>query len=306
MSVNRQPQGIPTGGQFAAARHGEPAIGLRGSLHVDRDAANNFADQVESIQQEGLKGALSAYGNRLRFTANDGRTFDIHQDGHTDEDGNSGWAIDNHDCADGDDPAYGLRYESRTANLGEDLAEALNDAAAIEAFTLNAGSPRYDFRSFYAIDGERATSSACFLDIEDGLDLDILFNHDTGQLKVEKNGVELTGEDADEAVRDLVESVDIDAPEGRPTGQLAWHMERSFRIAAAREDSPEWMHQHRVAGLEWDDRHEGRGSGGAARPATAVAGYVGQGYADIRPCTDGPWCAAPRGKHVAECTMEMS
>lgn len=139
MSVNRQPPGIPTGGQFAAARHGEPAIGLRGNLHLDRDAANNFADQVESIQQEGLKGALSAHGGRLRFTANDGRTFDIHQDGHTDGDGNPGWAIDNHDSTDADDPAYGLRYESRTENLGEDLARALNDAAAIEAFTLNAG-----------------------------------------------------------------------------------------------------------------------------------------------------------------------
>jgi hypothetical protein len=304
MSVTRQPQGIPTGGQFAAARHSEPAIGLRGNLHVDRDAANNFADQVESIQQEGLKGALSAHGDRLRFTANDGRTFDIHQDGHTDEDGNPGWAIDNHDSTDADDPAHGLRYESRTENLGEDLAGALNDAAAIEAFTLNAGSERYDFRSLDVFDGENANSSVCFVDRETHDDLDVYYDVDTQKLSVFYDDSEVTGKDVDEVLQDLVDASNLDCPDGTPSQKMAWHMERSFRIAAAREGSPAWMHRHRVAGLEWDDRHDGRGSGGSDRPATAADG-VGQGFAAERSCTDGPWCAAPRDKHVADCAMAV-
>ncbi|ACL41952.1 hypothetical protein Achl_4001 (plasmid) [Pseudarthrobacter chlorophenolicus A6] len=258
MSTNRQPQGIPTGGQFAAARHGEPAVGLRGDLHVDKEAATYFADQVESIQQEGLEGALSAHGGKLTFTSNDGRTFHIHQDGHTDEDGNPGWAIDNHDVADPGDPVYGIRYESRTENLGEDLAAALADADAIEAFTLNAGSEQYDFRSYDVIDGESATSSACFMDATDGFDLTIDFDHDTGVLRVDRNGETLTGAESDDALRDLVQSVDIDAPDGSPTGQMAWHMERSFRIAAAKHDSPAWMHPYRTAGLTWEDRNDGR------------------------------------------------
>ncbi|HEX9086517.1 MAG TPA: hypothetical protein VF867_03225 [Arthrobacter sp.] len=247
--------GQPIGGQFARTRHGYPAVGLRGELHVDKEAATYFADQVDSIQAEGLKGSLSGRGDVLRFTSTDGRSFDIHQDGHTDEDGSLGWAIDNHDCADGDDPAYGLRYESRTDNLGEDLANALAEADAIEAFTMNAGSERYDFRSYDIIDGEHATSAACFADIEEsGTDLDVEFDHDAGTLKVSRNGEELTGPDADEALRDLVESVDIDAPDGSPSGQMAWHMERSFRIAAAKGDSPEWTHKYRTAGLTWEDR----------------------------------------------------
>ena len=37
---------------------------------------------------------------------------------------------------------------------------------------------------------------------------------------------------------------------------MAWHMERSFRIAAAKLDSPAWMRPYRVAGLGWEDRTE--------------------------------------------------
>ncbi|MET4144181.1 hypothetical protein [Arthrobacter sp. UYCo732] len=259
MNETRQPRGIPAGGQFAPSTHREAAVGLRGDLHVDKEAATYFTDHVESIQQEGLKGAVSAHDGKMTFTSNDGRAFHIHQDGHLDEAGNPGWAIDNHDTADADDPVYGLRYESRTENLGEDLAGALADADAIEAFTLNAGSERYDFRSYDIIDGEHATSAACFADIEEsGEDLNIDFDHDTGSLRVDRNGETLTGDESDDALRDLVKSVDIDAPDGSPTGQMAWHMERSFRIAAAKHDSPAWMHPYRTAGLTWEDRNDGR------------------------------------------------
>lgn len=259
MNDARQPRGIPTGGQFASTTHGHPAVGLRGGLHVDKEAATYFADQVDSIQSEELKGALSAHDGKLKFTSNDGRAFEIHQDGHTDEDGTPGWAIDNHDCEDPSAATYGLRYESRTDNLGEDLANALTDADAIDAFTLNAGSQRYDFRSYDLIDGEHAISSACFADIdESGTDLDIDFDHDTGTLKVSRNGEELTGADADDAARNLVNSVDDDGPDGSLTGKLAWHMERSFRIAAAKDDSPAWTHKYRTDGLSWEDRNEYR------------------------------------------------
>ncbi|WP_230854571.1 hypothetical protein [Arthrobacter terrae] len=254
----RQPKGIPAGGQFAHTPHGHPAVGLRGDLHVDKEAATYFVDQVESIQHEGLKGALSAYDGKLKFTSNDGRAFEIHQDGHTDEDGNPAWAIDNHDCEDPSAATYGLRYESTTENLGEDLASAVADADAIDAFTLNAGSSRYDFRSYDIMDGEQAMSGACFGDIDEAVDLDVMFNHDTGTLSIERNGEPLTGADADEAVRDLVDSVDDEGPEGSPTGRLAWHMERSFRIAAAKDDSPAWTHKYRTAGLTWEDRNDYR------------------------------------------------
>lgn len=256
MPAVHKPAGQPDGGQFARTVHGYPPVGLRGELHVDKEAATYFPDQVDSIQAEGLKGSLSGRGDRLRFTSADGRSFDIRQDGHLDTDGSPGWAIENHDCADVDDAFYGLRYESRTDNLGEDLANALAEADAIEAFTLNAGSMRYDFRSYDVFDGENATSAACFGDIEEpGEDLDVEFNHDTGNLRVSRNGDTLTGPDADEALRDLVESVDLDAPDGSPSGQMAWHMERSFRIAAAKHDAPAWMHPYRMDGLTWEDRN---------------------------------------------------
>lgn len=258
MNSNRQPKGVPVGGQFATCLRAEPGAGLHNGLHVDKEAANNFADQVEAIQQEGLQGALSGHDDKLTFTSNDGVTLDIHQDGHTDEDGNPGWSIDNHECADADDPAYGIRVESRTANLGEDLAHALAQADANHAFTLNAGSERYDFRDYSVHDGESATAGACFMDMVNGEDLNVTFNHDTGTMQVDRNGEELTGEAANDALRDLVDSVDLDSPDGSASEQMAWHMERSFRIAAAKPDSPAWMHPYRVSGLSWEDRHEGR------------------------------------------------
>jgi hypothetical protein len=258
MNEARQPRGIPAGGQFAHTAHGHPPVGLRGGLHVDKEAATYFADQVDAIQHEGLQGALSAHDGKLKFTSNDGRAFEIHQDGHADEDGNPGWAIDNHDCEDPSEPVYGLRYESQTDFLGEDLAKALAEADAIDAFTLNAGSERFDFRSYDLINGEQAMSSATFQDAEDGTDLDIMFNIDTRTLRLSSNGQALTGPDAEEAARDLVDSVDDDGPDGSPTGKLAWHMERSFRIAAAKHDSPEWTHKYRTDGLSWEDRNEYR------------------------------------------------
>ena len=42
-------------------------------------------------------------------------------------------------------------------------------------------------------------------------------------------------------------------------------------------------------------------AGGGARPAAAPVAPAA--YAGERPCTNGPWCAAPRGKHVDGCEM---
>jgi hypothetical protein len=66
--VAHKPAGQPDGGQFARTVHGYPPVGLRGDLHVDKAAATYFADQVDSIQAEGLKGALSATEDKLTFT----------------------------------------------------------------------------------------------------------------------------------------------------------------------------------------------------------------------------------------------
>jgi hypothetical protein len=35
-------------------------------------------------------------------------------------------------------------------------------------------------------------------------------------------------------------------------------MERSFRIAAAKDDSPAWTHKYRTDGLSWEDRNDYR------------------------------------------------
>jgi hypothetical protein len=51
---------------------------------------------------------------------------------------------------------------------------------------------------------------------------------------VDRNGEPLTGPESDEALRDLVESVDIDAPEGSPTGQMAWHYAMEIKADRAK------------------------------------------------------------------------
>lgn len=258
MPAIHKPAGQPDGGQFARTAHGDPPIGLRGDLHVDKEAATCFSDQVDSIQLEGLKGSLSGRGDVLRFTSTDGRSFDIHQDGHLDEDGTPGWAIDNHDCADADDPAYGLRTESRTDNLGEDLAGLIFESQTIEAFTLNEGSDAYEFRavSVGVNDDAGAVLNADFVDAEFGDDLSVYFDVDQRKLTVYYDGSEVvTEKERDEVLQDLTECSDLDAPEGSPSGRMAWHMERSIRVLAAKDDAPEWIHHYRTAGLTWEDRN---------------------------------------------------
>lgn len=257
MSPQHEAAGQPIGGQFARTRHGYPAVGLRGELHVDKEAATHFADQVDSIQEEQLKGALSGHGDRLTYTSNDGRTFDIHQDGHLDTDGTPGWAIDNHDCADADDPAYGLRTESRTDNFGEDLAGLIFESQTIDAFSMNRGSDDYEFRavSVGGNDDAGAVLNADFIDAETNDDLSVSYDVEAKKLTVYYDGSELTTDkDRDEVLKDLTDCSDMDAPEGSPSGRMAWHMERTIRTLAAKEDSPEWIHHYRTAGLTWEDR----------------------------------------------------
>jgi hypothetical protein len=255
MAALHKPAGRPDGGQFARTAHGYPPVGLRGDLHVDKEAATYFADQVDSIQAEGLKGSLSGRGNILRFTSTDGRSFDIHQDGHLDEDGTPGWAIDNHDCA--DDAFYGLRSESRSDNLGEDLAGLIFESQTIEAFTLNGGSDDYEFLAVSLSENEHgAVLNADFVDSETGDDLSVYYDIDERKLTVYYDGSELvTDKDRDEVLQDLTDCSDLDAPEGSPSGRMAWHMERSIRVLAAKDDAPDWIHHYRTAGLTWEDRN---------------------------------------------------
>jgi hypothetical protein len=284
VNANRQPQGIPVGGQFAAKTHSEPAVNLRPGLKVDKNAANYFADQVQSIWEAGLQGELTATKDRLTYTAPDGVAFDIHQDGHKLDNGELGWAVDNHDQADVDHPSYGLRYESDTEDLGENVQEALFDHAMGEAFTLNGGSESLDFRQFNSVWPEREPSaSASFLDVTTGDDLEVFYNMEHSELTVWRNGEKASTEDVDATFADLVGSTGLDVPGGSPSQQLAWHMERSFRMAAAKPGNPHWIQKYQVAGLDWEDRHDGRSVGSS--------------------CTDGPWCQAPRGDHQPDCAM---
>lgn len=73
MSITRQPQGIPVGGQFAATAHAEPQITLpagsssaeefvreRDALRERRDAAKEYAGDLDRLAQRiAIRGAAS-------------------------------------------------------------------------------------------------------------------------------------------------------------------------------------------------------------------------------------------------------
>lgn len=247
----------PGGGQFTHPERPEAAIAV-GGLQVDAAAEADYPDQVAAIREAELQGAVTATGKGLKYTTQDGRQFDIHQDGHTTPDGELGWAVDNHDVEDVNDPAYGMRFETTTEGLGQTLAEAAFDSAAARAFTLNEGSDTYEFRQFGVGHHEGSPAiSASFIDRETNDDLDVYFDVDGQKLMVYYDDSEVTGKESDEVLKELVESNadGFDVPGGSPSQQMAWHMERSFRIAAAKDGSPEWTHGYRVDGLTWDDRH---------------------------------------------------
>ena len=244
----------PGGGQFTHPERTEAGIAV-GGLRVDKAAENKYPDQVASIREAGLKGSLDATDKGLLYSSEDGCAFDIHQDGHTTPDGSLGWAVDNHDQAEADDPAYGLRYETVTGALGETVAEAAFDSAAIEAFTLKEGEV-FDFKTSAVYQRGGVTMvSASFYDAETADDLDVYYDVDRRALDVYYGDSQVTGGEADEVLRDLVDNAHLGAPGGSPSQQVSWHMERSLRILAAKDDSPEWIHPYRVAGLSWDDRH---------------------------------------------------
>ena len=97
--------------------------------------------------------------------------------------------------------------------------------------------------------------NADFIDAESGDDLSVSYDVDKKKLTAYYEGSELvTDKDRDEVLKDLTDCSDMDAPEGSPSGRMAWHMERTIRTLAAKEDSPEWIHQYRTAGLTWEDR----------------------------------------------------
>lgn len=254
--VAHKPAGQPDGGQFTGVAHSDPAIGLPAGLQVDKDAANYFADQIESIREAGLKGSLTAgeEDGVLTYTAPDGTAFDIRQGGEPDILGNPGWAIDNHEHANVDHPAYGLRRETTTWQLGDALEDALFDTAVAEAGTLN-GSDDLEYRGFFMTRPEGAPAACAEFTTEDGDDVSVIFDIAGQKLTVWRNNDIITGADVDGLLTGLAADADIEAPGGSPSGQVAWHMERSFRIAAAKHDSPEWAHEYRVAGLTWEDRN---------------------------------------------------
>lgn len=257
MSLGFKPRHKPAGlggGQFTHPERTEAAFAV-GGLRVEKAAADAYPDQVSSIREAGLKGTLVVSDKGLRYSSEDGCVFNIHQDGHTTPDGSLGWAVDNHDHAETGDPAYGLRYETITPALGETLAEATFDSAAIEAFTLKDGEV-YDFKTSAVYQrGGKTMVSASFNDAATEDELDVYYDVDRRELDVYYGDSQVTGGEADEVLRDLVDNSPVRAPGGSPSQQVAWHMERSLRILAAKDDSPEWTHQYRVAGISWADRH---------------------------------------------------
>jgi hypothetical protein len=247
----------PGGGQFTHPERQEAPIAV-GGLQVNPAAEAGYPDQVASIREAGLQSSVTRTAKGLAYTTQDGREFDIHQDGHTTPDGELGWAVDNHDVEDIDDPAYGLRYETTTQALGETLAEAAFTSAAARAFTLNEGSETYDFRN-HSVDHRdgKVVVNADYLDVETADELEVSLDVDDKKLTVCYAGSEVTGAEADEVLQELVDynSDGFDVPDGSPSEKMAWHMERSFRIAAAKDGSPSWTHDYRVDGLTWADRH---------------------------------------------------
>lgn len=250
----RQPKGIPVGGQYAAVAHSAADVDLSG-LRVDKDAASHFADQIESIREAGLKGSVTAGedGDFITYTAPDGTAFDIRQGGDPDTLGNPGWAIDNHEHANVDHPAYGLRRETTTWQLGDALEDVLFDTAVAEAGYLN-GSDDLEFRSFFMVRSDGEPAACVNFTTEDFDDISVVYDLTASKLTVWRNEEDITA-DADQLLQGLIDDADMETPGGSPSGQVAWLMERSFRIAAAKHDSPEWAHEYRVGGLTWEDRN---------------------------------------------------
>lgn len=174
-AANRQPEGIPAGGQFAPETHAEPNVGLSSAVTaVSWDAPEDesrYLEAVDFMRGAGIEGAVEPFYTRYRTVDGtdglilqaDGRNMTVHH---------AGTMHPQISYGDDDEDAWSFRMEAgdgvgKTEHevLHDLVASARHDAACQEAWrgsgeTFQQGESAgvLDFGVRYGTDGKRVTT----------------------------------------------------------------------------------------------------------------------------------------------------
>jgi hypothetical protein len=316
-TADRQPKGIPAGGQFAPSAHGEPGLSLTAPARrpeLDGWPAH-LADPKVSfvVTDEGkiITSVTDPSGDFIEVWEKD--------DG---SDGYDGHALGEWDGADDDDIdqaqewltsrhigiAAQVRTEEKAAVerarariLGqatgiarpvteEELAAVVehNGAAARQALRdMELASAGLAARKILAAYPTAETAEIRTDSWDNGEFVAGAIVRDSGYNRLKEYFEDDDNLEATKDVVGLLKNLDSDPHNSHWAGAFSTgsYGENLYTIDLAKAAA-------------WTPAGEG-----AAPAATPTADPAPAAQAEERPCTDGPWCAAPRGKHVPGCDM---
>jgi hypothetical protein len=319
-TADRQPKGIPTGGQFAPSAHGEPDVNL--TTPARRPELEGWP---ESLREPELSFRVTDVGQIVTSaTAPSGDFIEV-WDKNDGSDGYNSHALGEWDGADDDDIEQAEQWltgrhigiveqvraeemaaveRARARILGqatgvatpvteEELAAVVeyNGAAARQALRdMELASAGLAARKILAAYPTAETAEIRTDSWDNGEFVAGAIVRDSGYNRLKEYFEDDDNLEATKEVVGLLKNLDSDPHNS--------HWAGAFSTGSYGED----LYTIDLAkAAAWTPAGDLPAPATAADPAAEPAPVA---VAEDRPCTDGPWCAAPRGKHVDGCSME--
>lgn len=318
-TADRQPKGIPAGGQFAPSAHGEPDVDL-----VKPARRPELDGWPEDLPEPELDFRVTDEGQILTSATLPNGDFLEVWDRNDGSDGYASHALGEWDGADDDDIeqaeewltgrhigiAQQVRAEEKAAverararimgqatgiatpATDEELAAVVehNGAAARQALRdMELASAGLAARKILAAYPTAETAEIRTDSWDNGEFVAGAIVRDSGYNRLKEYFEDDDNLDSTKEVVGLLKNLDSDPHNSHWAGAFSTgsYGENLYTIDLAKAAA-------------WSPAGDlpPRAAAPVAEPAPAAA-------AEERPCTDGPWCAAPRGKHADGCTMEM-
>lgn len=316
-TADRQPKGIPSGGQFAASTHGEPDLSLTTVRRPEMDGWPESMPEPElsfRVTDEGkiITTAEVPTGDFIEVWAKDDGSdgYDNHAfgewDGADDDDIEQAeeWLTGRHIGIAGavraEEQAAVERARARIMGQATGLATPVTDDELAATIEYNAAAARQGLRDMELASAGLAARKILAAHpeaVHAEIRTDSWDNGEfvAGAIVRDAGGVRLAEyfEDSDDAEADaeahkevvgLLKNLDSEPANS--------HWAGAFSTGSYGED---------LYTIDLKQAAAWTPAGDGSQQATPEPAPAAQ--AEDRPCTDGPWCAAPRGQHVDGCSM---
>lgn len=311
---NRQPKGIPVGGQFAASTHEEPRVTLTPARRPE------LAGWPEALQDPNVSFHVSDEGKVVTETTDFSGDFIQVWEKNDGSGGYDGHALGEWDGADDDDLAKAQAWLTErhkvivAAVRVEENAAVERARARILAAATGETKPATDDELAATIDRNGTAARLALRDVElasAGLAArKILAAHpDAAFAEIQTdswdNGEFVAGAIVKDSGHDTLQEYFEDDEGSEATKEIVGLLKN----LDAQPQNAHWSGEFSTGSYGEDLYTIDLQKAAAWSPADEAARVPPQEpaptpQAEERPCSDGPWCTAPRGKHVDGCSME--